>query len=92
MDARQIKGDMISRQGASAWRPSTPAPIDRQAKPCRDMPAGHSASGFIADVGPFSTMSPLAKRIVFSWIATDVIWGSLLIYVLKREKGLRTGL
>jgi hypothetical protein len=31
-------------------------------------------------------MSPLAKRIVFSWIATDIIWGSLLIYVLKREK------
>jgi hypothetical protein len=31
-------------------------------------------------------MSPLAKRIVFSWIATDFIWGALLVYVLKREK------
>jgi hypothetical protein len=31
-------------------------------------------------------MSPLAKRIVISWIATDVIWASLFIYVLKREQ------
>ena len=31
-------------------------------------------------------MSPLAKRIVVSWIATDVIWCALLIYVLKREQ------
>jgi hypothetical protein len=34
-----------------------------------------------------SDMSPLAKRIVFSWIATDFIWGALLVYALKREKG-----
>jgi hypothetical protein len=33
-----------------------------------------------------SAMSPLAKRIVLSWIATDVIWASLFIYVLKREQ------
>jgi hypothetical protein len=31
-------------------------------------------------------VSPLAKRIVISWIATDAIWASLLIYVLKREQ------
>jgi hypothetical protein len=31
-------------------------------------------------------VSPLAKRIVFSWIATDVIWASLFIWVLKREQ------
>jgi hypothetical protein len=31
-------------------------------------------------------MSPLAKRVVISWIATDVIWASLFIYVLKREQ------
>jgi hypothetical protein len=31
-------------------------------------------------------MSPVAKRIVMSWIATDVIWCALLIYVLKREQ------
>jgi hypothetical protein len=31
-------------------------------------------------------MSPVGKRIVFSWIATDFIWGALLVYVLKREK------
>jgi hypothetical protein len=32
-------------------------------------------------------VSPLAKRIAFSWIVTDVIWASLFIYVLKREQG-----
>jgi hypothetical protein len=31
-------------------------------------------------------MEPIAKRIVFSWIATDVIWCGLLIYVLKRQE------
>jgi hypothetical protein len=31
-------------------------------------------------------MDPLARRIVASWIATDIIWGSLFIYVLKRAK------
>jgi hypothetical protein len=31
-------------------------------------------------------VSPLAKRIVFCWVATDVIWASLFIYVLKREQ------
>jgi hypothetical protein len=31
-------------------------------------------------------MSPLAKRIVACWIATDVIWCSLLVWVLKREQ------
>jgi hypothetical protein len=29
---------------------------------------------------------PLSKRIVFSWIATDVIWAALFIYVEKRNK------
>lgn len=32
------------------------------------------------------TMDPLAKRIVASWIATDIIWASLFVYVLKRAK------
>lgn len=32
-------------------------------------------------------MSPLAKRIIASWVVTDLIWGSLLIYVLKRDQG-----
>jgi hypothetical protein len=32
-------------------------------------------------------MNPLSKRIVLSWIATDVIWASLFIYVEKRHKG-----
>ena len=31
-------------------------------------------------------MSPVAKRIVLSWIATDVIWASLFIYVSKRDQ------
>jgi hypothetical protein len=29
----------------------------------------------------------LAKRIIASWIATDFIWGALLVYVLKQEQG-----
>jgi hypothetical protein len=29
---------------------------------------------------------PISKRIVFSWIATDIVWASLLIYVEKRFK------
>jgi len=31
-------------------------------------------------------MDPLAKRIVASWIATDIIWASLFIHVLRRAK------
>jgi hypothetical protein len=31
-------------------------------------------------------MDPISKRIVFSWIATDVIWCSLLVWVLKRQQ------
>jgi hypothetical protein len=31
-------------------------------------------------------MHPLSKRIVLCWIATDVIWASLFIYVEKRHK------
>jgi hypothetical protein len=31
-------------------------------------------------------MDPLSKRIVLSWIATDVIWASLFIYVQKRRQ------
>ena len=31
-------------------------------------------------------MNPLSKRIVLSWIATDIIWASLFIYVEKRLK------
>ena len=31
-------------------------------------------------------MDPVAKRIVFSWIATDIIWASLFIFTLKRQK------
>jgi hypothetical protein len=32
------------------------------------------------------SMDPLSKRIVLSWIATDIIWASLFVYVLKRAK------
>jgi len=32
------------------------------------------------------TIDPLAKRIVASWIATDVIWASRFVYFLKRAK------
>jgi hypothetical protein len=31
-------------------------------------------------------MDPVSKRIVLSWIATDVIWASLFIFVQKRQK------
>ena len=31
-------------------------------------------------------MSPLSKRIVISWIATDIIWASLFIWVQKQEQ------
>jgi hypothetical protein len=32
-------------------------------------------------------MDPLSRRIVMSWIATDIIWASLFAYVQKRQKG-----
>jgi len=32
-------------------------------------------------------VDPLSRRIVISWIAADVIWASLFIYVQKRHKG-----
>jgi hypothetical protein len=32
------------------------------------------------------SMDPLAKRIVASWIATDIIWASLFVYAMKRAK------
>jgi hypothetical protein len=31
-------------------------------------------------------VDPLSKRIVVSWIATDLIWASLFVYVQKRAK------
>ena len=31
-------------------------------------------------------MSPISKRIVISWIATDIIWASLFIWVQKRDR------
>ena len=31
------------------------------------------------------TMHPISKRIVLGWIATDVIWASLFVYVEKRH-------
>jgi hypothetical protein len=31
-------------------------------------------------------VDPLSKRIVFSWIATDIIWAALFIYVQKRQQ------
>ena len=31
-------------------------------------------------------MDPISKRIVMSWIATDVIWCSLLVWVLRQEQ------
>ena len=31
-------------------------------------------------------MHPISKRIVFSWIATDIIWAALFVYAQKREK------
>ena len=32
------------------------------------------------------SVDPLAKRIVASWIATDIIWASLFIYVQKQAQ------
>jgi hypothetical protein len=32
------------------------------------------------------SVDPLLKRIVVSWIATDLIWASLFVYVQKRAK------
>jgi hypothetical protein len=32
-------------------------------------------------------VDPLSRRIVMSWIATDIIWASLFIHVQKRQKG-----
>jgi hypothetical protein len=31
-------------------------------------------------------LTPLSKHIVFSWIATDIIWASLFIWVQRREQ------
>jgi hypothetical protein len=31
-------------------------------------------------------MDPPSKRIVACWIATDIIWASLFVYVQKRAK------
>jgi hypothetical protein len=31
-------------------------------------------------------MDPVARRIVASWVATDIIWGSLFAYVLRPTK------
>ena len=31
-------------------------------------------------------MDPISKRIVFSWIATDIIWAALFIRTLKRDQ------
>jgi len=32
-------------------------------------------------------VDPLSRRIVMSWIATDIICASLFIYVQKRQRG-----
>jgi hypothetical protein len=32
-------------------------------------------------------MHPISKRILVSWIATDIIWASLFIYVETRNAG-----
>jgi hypothetical protein len=29
---------------------------------------------------------PVSKRIVLCWIATDIVWASLFVYVEKRNK------
>ena len=31
-------------------------------------------------------MDPLVKRIVFAWIATDLIWGALFVWALRRQE------
>jgi hypothetical protein len=32
------------------------------------------------------SVDPLSKRIVVSWVAMDLIWASLFVYVQKRAK------
>jgi hypothetical protein len=32
-------------------------------------------------------MNPISKRVVFSWIATDLIWAALFIFAQKRAQG-----
>jgi len=31
-------------------------------------------------------MDPISKRIVFSWIATDIIWAALFVFAQKRAR------
>jgi hypothetical protein len=31
-------------------------------------------------------MDPLSKRIVFAWIATDIVWAALFIWVQRRNR------
>ena len=45
------------------------------------MPKGLSAAA-----ENLRAVSPLAKRIVLSWIASDVVWAALFVYVLRREQ------
>jgi hypothetical protein len=30
-------------------------------------------------------VDPLSKRIVMSWVATDIVWASLFVYVQKHR-------
>ena len=30
-------------------------------------------------------MDPIARRIIFSWIATDIVWAALFIFAQKRS-------
>jgi hypothetical protein len=62
------------------------------ARPAVEM-GGASPAACIAGIAPRdgevlagTAASPLAKRIVVSWIATDVICASLFIRVLNREE------
>jgi hypothetical protein len=32
------------------------------------------------------TLEPLSERVVASWIAADIIWASLFVYVQQRAK------
>jgi hypothetical protein len=32
-------------------------------------------------------MDPVSRRIVMSWIATDIVWASLFMYVERRHRG-----
>jgi hypothetical protein len=34
-------------------------------------------------------VDPLSKRIVISWIATDIIWGALFIWTQRRKADLK---